>query len=411
MAQNSLNFALVLLIVTKTDRALLSSLLVLALVVPATVAGIVAGAAADVLPKRTLVVLGDTVRAGICFLFIRGPGGVASYYVVAVALSTASQFATAAEGAIMPAIVQREELARANAISHAVAGGAQLLGLGVVTPVALRVFDSPDMLFILAAAMFLLAAFQALLIGRVPRAPRLEVGGEQRDRAGPWWKTGWRYMKGDPLVMHAAIELALISTALIVLGGLIPGYINDVLGLPVDIGALILMPGAIGIVFGLRVAGFLAHRVPHAILSTVGFTAFVALLAMVTFVNQESDFLIGYGMFSWLGTISVGHFDGGGALAMLLMFPLGFAYAIVAVAAQTVLNDRVPLHLQGRVNSTQNAMAAIAASAPVVAAGALSDVVGVVPVMALLAAAIGLAAAMNLRAPPTRSPRTAGALP
>jgi MFS family permease len=146
-------------------------------------------------------------------------------------------------------------------------------------------------------------------------------------------------------------------------------------------------------------------------LSTVGFTSFVVLLAMVTFVNQESDFLIGYGVFSWLGTISIGSFDGGGALAVMLMFPLGFAYAIVAVAAQTLLNDRVPLHLQGRVNSTQNAMAAIAASAPVLAAGALSDVVGVIPVMALLAAAIGLAALMNLRPPPARSPRTAGALP
>ncbi len=62
LAQNALNFALVLLIVDETGKAFLSSLLVLALVVPSTVAGIVAGTAADALPKPLLVVPGDRRR-------------------------------------------------------------------------------------------------------------------------------------------------------------------------------------------------------------------------------------------------------------------------------------------------------------------------------------------------------------
>jgi MFS transporter, DHA3 family, macrolide efflux protein len=159
------------------------------------------------------------------------------------------------------------------------------------------------------------------------------------------------------------------------------------------------MPAAIGVVLGLRVAGFLAHRVPHAALSTFGFMSFVVLLAMFTFVDVGADFLSGYGMFSWLGVIQIGNFDGGGVLAMIIVMPLGFAYATVAVAGQTVLNDNVPLHLQGRVLATQGAMAAIAASAPVLIAGALSDWIGVVPVMATLAVSIGVVAIANLRSP------------
>jgi MFS transporter, DHA3 family, macrolide efflux protein len=104
-------------------------------------------------------------------------------------------------------------------------------------------------------------------------------------------------------------------------------------------------------------------------------------------------------MFSWLGVIQIGNFDGGGVLAMIIVMPLGFAYATVAVAGQTVLNDNVPLHLQGRVLATQGAMAAIAASAPVLIAGALSDWIGVVPVMATLAVSIGVVAIANLRSP------------
>jgi MFS family permease len=394
LAQNALSFGLVLLIVDETGKALFSSMLVLALVIPSTVAGIIAGTAADVLPKRLLVVFGDLARAGACLAFVWAGPSVAAYYAVAVGLSIFGQFSTSAEGAILPAIVPRQELAKANAIGHAVGGAAQVLGFGVLAPVMLRVFHSPEALFVAAAGLFVAASVYAVAIGRVVRPARKEVGGSL---AGPWWKTGWLQMKADPVVMHAAIELTLISTALIILGGLIPKFIEDVLHLPVDVGALVLLPAAIGVALGLRIASFLAHRVPHAALSRVGFVTFVALLCVLTFVNQVADFLGGYGLFGWLNDINIGSFEGGGALAMIIVLPLGFAYALVSVAAQTVLNDSVPMYLQGRVLATQGAIAALASSVPVLVAGALSDLAGVTTVMALLSAAIAFAAIVIVR--------------
>ncbi len=394
IAQNALNFGLILLIVSETDKAFLSSLLVLALVIPSTVAGIIAGTAADALPKRVLIVAGDLARAAICVLFIRGSGDVVTYYIVAIALATAGQFATSAEGATLPAIVSRPELTQANAIGHAVGGLAQLLGIAVLTPLVLRLFDNPNLLFGICAGLYIVAAFHALLIGSTRSTTRREIGGE---REGSWWLTGWRQIQSDSAVMHAAVELTLISTALVILGGLIPKYINDTLGLPVDVGALILTPAALGVVLGLQIAGFLAHRVSHAALSTVGFLGFVINLALLAFVNQEASFLAGFGMFSWLESVNIGNFDGGGVLAMVLVFPLGFAYAVVSVSGQTIINDRVPLQLQGRVLATQAALTAFASSLPVLAAGALSDVVGVTTVMALVAGIIGFAAVANVR--------------
>ena len=411
VAHNCLNFALVLLIVRETDRAFLSSLLVLALVIPSTVAGIAAGAVADTFPRRPVIFLGDMARAAICIWFIRGSGGVETYFIVAIAVSTLTQFAATAEGTVLPAIVDRADYARANAISHAVGGAAQVVGLGVLTPLLLRVFETPDVLFALCAAMFALAAVQAVLIGRVHQPARVEVGGETAGAGGPWWKAGWRAMQRDPLVMHAAIELTVISAAIIVIAGLIPGYLTGVLDLPVDVGAVVLMPAVLGIALGLRTAGFLSHRVPHSVLSSAGFALFVPLLAFITFVNPEAEFLAGYGMFAWLGAVDVGSFDGGGVLAMVTTFPLGFAYATVSVAAQTVINDRVPLQLQGRVNSTQAALSALVSALPVLAAGALSDHIGVTPVMALVSAAIAIAAILNFRPARRPAPRAAGAVP
>src|SRR5687768_11473981 len=94
VAQNAVNFALVLLIVDETGKAFASALLVLALVVPGTVVGIVAGVAADHFPKRALIVFGDIARALICLYFFREDVSVGGYYVVAVLLATFTQFST-----------------------------------------------------------------------------------------------------------------------------------------------------------------------------------------------------------------------------------------------------------------------------------------------------------------------------
>ncbi len=398
MAQYSANFALVLLIVEETGQALYSSLLVLALVVPSTVFGIIAGVAADHLPRRGIILLFDLCRALVCIAFIRYGGGVASFYAVAVGLSLAGEFSNTSMGAMGPMLVDRTEFARANAINQAVGGVAQLTGLGILTPIALRLFDSPDTLFAICAGLFVVSALQAVAIGRVRRIHREEVGSAAD--AGRFWTVGWRALRKDRLTWHAAVELTLISTTLIILGGLIPTFIREVLDLPVDIGALILSPAVVGVGLGLRVASFLAHRISHAILSTFGFATFVVLLLALAFVNQEADFLAGYGAFAWLADVNIGNFDGGGLMAMAVMVPLGFSYAIVVVAAQTLINDRVPLQLLGRVGATQGAMAAIASSAPVLVAGVLADVVGVVPVMAVVAALIGAAAVANIRQKP-----------
>ena len=396
LAQNAANFALVLLVVEETGKAFTSSLLVLVLVLPATLGGIVAGAIADALPKRPVIFAGNLFRAAVCTQFAMSDPGVASYFIVGALLSLGTQFATAPEGPLTLTVVERNEITRANAINHAAGGAAQLLGFGVVTPIALRVFDQPSALFAVCAGLYILAAFQVVFVRPQKRFAAAAVS-IREPRVGPWWKAGWSEMRRDPGVMRAAVELTLISTALIVLAGLLPAFIKDELGLPVDIGAIVFVPAAVGVVLGLRIAGFLAHRVPHAAISTVGIASFAILLGVLALTNQVASFLVGYGAFGWLDTAGIGSLQRGGILAAIIALPLGFSYAVVVVAAQTLIAERVPLQLQGRVLATQGAIAAFAASVPVMAAGVVADVAGVSIVMFVLAAGIGLVGFSNLR--------------
>lgn len=395
VANNAVNFGLVLLVVDATGRAFMSSLLVLTLVIPSTLAGLAAGVAADIFPKRLLIVSGHLARAAVCFVMVVNEPSVWEYFLAALVMASATQVASSAESAILPTIVAREELVRANAIGHAVTGIGQILGFAVLAPVTLRLVGEQRLLFALAGALFVLAAIYALAIGRQERGARGEVGGDIQDA---WWRVGWRQMQRDPRVLRAALELTLLASAMTVVAGLAPAYIESVLGLPVEVGAIALSPAAVGIAAGLRLAGWLARRVPHYLLSTTGFAGFVIFLGLLAFVDPLAQFLAGYRALSWLGSVNVGRFDGGGVLAMTFVMPLGFCYALVAVAGQTTLNDLVPISLQGRVFATQGAMAAVLASGPVLGFGALADEVGVRPALALLAAATGVAAALNLRA-------------
>lgn len=406
IASNAINFALVLLIVEETGLAFMSSLLVLALIIPGTVVGVAAGVLADAVPKRPIIVLANLIRAGVCALIVFQGESIAFYFTVAITLAAVSQFTSAAEGALVPAIVSKDRLARANAINQAVMGVSQLVGFVILVPVALRLFDSPQMLFAIGAILFFMSGWYGLLIGKVPRVERTELGPAPE---GPWWAIGYREMRRNPLVLRATMELTLISAAIIIIGGLIPIYIQDTLQLPIEIGVVVLMPAAIGIVLGLQLASFLAHRLPPGVLSTAGFVGFVVMLLFVTFARPTSEFLAGYEAFSWILSVNIGSFDGTGVFVMLAVIPLGFSYALVAVAAQTVLNDQVPLRLQGRVLATQSAFAAVASSIPVLIAGAMTDITGVTTVLATLALLIGAAAVANLKGPRRHITQVVGA--
>ncbi len=406
IASNAINFALVLLIVDLTGLAFMSSLLVLALIIPGTVVGVTAGVIADAFPKRPIIVMANLLRAGMCVLIAFQGESVVLYFSIAITLASVSQFTSAAEGALVPAIVPKDRLARANAINHGVTGLSQVIGFVILVPITLRLFQSSEMLFAAGALLFFMSAWYGMLIGRVPPVERMELGG---DPGGPWWAVGYREIRRNPLVLRATIELTLISGAVIIIGGIIPIYIQDTLRLPIEIGALVLMPAAVGILIGLRLAGFLAKHIQHGILSTTGFIGFVVLLLVVAFARPMSEFLEGYGALAWLLSINIGSFDGAGIVAMIAVLPAGFCYALVTVAAQTVLNDQVALHLQGRVLATQAAFAAIASSIPVLIAGAMTDIVGVTAVLATLALLIGAAAVANLKEPRRHIAQVVGA--
>jgi hypothetical protein len=70
----------------------------------------------------------------------------------------------------------------------------------------------------------------------------------------------------------------------------------------------------------------------------------------------------------------------------------GFSLTVVMTMGRVLLNERIPLQMQGRIFAAQSVLSNLAAIAPVVLAGIAADVVGV-EVVLISAGVVALAAA------------------
>jgi len=84
------------------------------------------------------------------------------------------------------------------------------------------------------------------------------------------------------------------------------------------------------------------------------------------------------------------------ALTMALTGPLGFAYALVNAPAQTILHERAPAEMRGRVFASQLVLANVVSIGPLILVGGVADLYGVSPVLLSIAVVVLLTAAISV---------------
>ncbi|HEY2029314.1 MAG TPA: MFS transporter [Myxococcales bacterium] len=148
--------------------------------VPSFFAGPAAGVLADRLPRRTILVASDLLRAGLvlCLLFVRRPDQVWMAYAVVTAHSILSAFFDPAQAALLPNLVPLEDYPLAATLENSLwsvslaagsaLGGACIAALG------------RDAAFVVDASSFV---FSALLLARLPpvKAKRLDADAKRLD--------------------------------------------------------------------------------------------------------------------------------------------------------------------------------------------------------------------------------------
>ena len=137
---------------------------------------------------------------------------------------------------------------------------------------------------------------------------------------------------------------------------------------PTGFGTLLAMSG-LGMAIGAVLVAQMGHRFSRRLLAATGL-----------------------GTITW-SLIMLGQLRGNLSITLLLCGVLGIGAALVAIPAQTTIQEDTPESQRGRVFGLQNNLINIALSLPLVLAGALVSSIGLIPVLWVLAA-LSLAAAL-----------------
>ncbi len=311
---------------------------------PYVLFGIFAGVAIDRVDKRRLMVSTDVIRAGLIALVpVAAAWSLPAVYVLSFLTSTASVFFEPTKLAILPEIVPRERLLRANSLLATGDNLTEVLGYGLAG-VVVAVFGTRA--FHIDAATFLVSALALLLMryrapSRVTRRVARSIAHDIHE--GMNYLRRHRGLRANTLmVLAAAVGLGAAWSLTFFLAFQVFDGGPEVFGIfEATIGAGYLV-GSIGVALA-------ATRLSKGVAMSVGLAIMGA--AMVTVAVAPTV---------WLAT-----------LPFLIV---GVANAVVLIAIDTYVQEVVPQDVLGRVLGARFALTQGTFAVSVLVGGALAGV-------------------------------------
>ncbi|MBA2254624.1 MAG: MFS transporter, partial [Chloroflexi bacterium] len=388
------------------------SLLLLAFLVPAVIFSAVAGVYVDRIDRRLILIVTNVLRAA-AFLgmfvvaeYLGGTERLVGIYLLTILVATLTTFFGPAEAAMIPIVVNRAELLSANGLFTFTLQASFALGFAVLGPLFVTLFDV-DMVLFIVAGLYLVAG---LLCWRLPaHHPRDEehlmrgpIGKTERAVAGIFGqlREGLSYIRKDAGIFWALTYLAITASLIGVLGVLGPDFAIKALGLREQDFVVVVLPIGAGLVIGILALNVYGKFIPRRRVIEGGMLAMAAALAALSLAGPISGLL--QRADRAITPIDLGPLVSLLAVVVVLALILGFAYAWVAVPAQTQLQEELPADVRGRVFGVLNMLVSVASFLPIVIVGPVADLIGTPAVImgsAVFVALTGLASL--LKAPST----------
>ncbi len=378
LGQNALIYGLFIAVISEQESSVATSAFVLASVVPSIVLSLPGGLVADKLPRKLVMLVALALRILVVYWFINfNPTGGAVIGLTFL-VWTAYQFFSPAESAALLAIVARDRLAHATSFLQGLSLVAQLIGAGLVAPVAVKLLDE-DGLYVIVLVCLILSA---LIFAAIPELTHREDEDETKQRLA-WWRSmpvGYRTIRSDARLTSITLMRVLLDTGMLMFIVVAPVFIEDTLNTGARNAIYIAIPGALGLAVGLITAPMLLAFFNARSLALAGFVCFTSVLLALPFVDAFApEIAAAFGpvedLTNWLKLSDA-------IVATVFLLPIaGLGSSFVQVAVRTEVYRRVPSNLVAQVFATQSAMGSIGALVPTFLAGVMLDVL---PVRAVL---------------------------
>lgn len=364
------------LVYDRTRSAALTGLISAAQFGPYLVFGLVAGAAADRVDRRRVMV-GAEVLSAVLLLTVpvaAALGMLSTGHLLAVAFLAGSLYVwfDAANFGALPTIAGRARLPAAVAAVSTSSTVADVAGPLLVG--ALLVALAPATALLGNAGAL---AVSALLLLTLPtRATRRATGAPPPGALGGEVLTGLRFLWGEPLIRWMTLLAAGLGLTTGTVLGLLVVYADEGLGLqPRD--------PQVSLLYAALAAGGLAGSL------------LVPRLVGIVPPGRAMLLTLAVNLAALLGLAAVGSV--GGAAVLLAVFALGYvSYTLLSI---TLRQQLTPDELSGRVNTTARMLAVGAQPLGALVGGALVTVIGIRPTLVAMAAGVLASAVLGWFSP------------
>lgn len=401
-ALNGAFFLQIILVEEITKSSAQLAAVILAFSLPGVLFSAMAGIIVDRMPKKYILIASNALRvltgAALALLAasllanrVSEAVFLAEIYLLVFLTSAIGQFFTPAEGAIIPVIVNKENLLPANSLFTITLTATQVLGIVVLAPLGVKTIGIIASLWV-AVAFYVVATLAVSFVPRDEPTRKAQIDGLSAVQRA--WKEigeGWKYALGHRAIFIAVLQLSLVSIMTFVMATLAPGYAARVLGLNPEDATVVFWPAGVGIFVAGFIVGRFGHYVRREMIAAIGIAGLALTLAGLAWAGGG------------VGPLDVPLFRGHPefflsttALVMIFSLGIGLALATINIPAQTIIQERAEAAVRGRVFAVQFAIANALSIPPMLSIGFLADQYGIPEITFGIAALIALFALANV---------------
>jgi len=401
---NVVLYGLTVLVAERSGSTAALSALFLSFLVPAVLLSPIAGVWVDRLDTRLVLIVANLSRAGAFALMLGSVDQLGAVFALNILASVMTTLFAPAELAMIPRLVRTEQLTAANGLFTFTLNAAFALGFALLGPAIVRI-AGPEAAIVFVAALFLLAG---LLCVGLPAAPRIAQAEGLRASTRATTRTatselfeGLRYIRRNISVLWSLAYLAIAASVVGVMGVLGPRYVADALGLQARDFWLVVLPIGLGVVTGILALNSWGQAISRRKLIEGGLLGVGVGLALLALAKPIS-LLISNGA-THLSDLPI---DAGASVLGTVIFVAYFAgasYGLVAIPAQTALQEELPEEVRGRVFGVLNMLVSLGSFLPIIAVGPLADTIGGTNTLLGVGILIVLVALLSIFRGPQRS--------
>lgn len=379
-----LNAVLIFLVFYLTSSNFAVAILLFAVLIPQIFISFFGGIIADKSNKKTILVIGNFLRAVVILALFFNFKSLYLVYIVTFLISAITQFYVPAEAPMIPSLIDKNRLVAANSIFGISLFGSILIGYVLAGP-AIQTLGRGNIFMVISVVFFLAALFAALIPTKYilntdhdKKVIKLSIANE--------FSKSFDLLKKTKIVGEAFFLLICSQIIIFILATLLPGYAKSILDTkPEDLSLILFGPAAVGMVIAALAIGSVFNKTPKNKLMNVGIVMSGLALFLLPFTSRIfSQHIVGtINIFlPKFAKLNVFNF------VLLLAFIAGFANALIFIPSQAAIQEIIPENFRAKIYGLLFALIGIFSLVPIMIAGGLADTVGVGAVFLFLGIAI-----------------------